>query len=171
MHKLYETVLGNNRTEIDKIISKLNIHLEDHEREKSGNKLLHKIMTKWLPLSNCILPIIISQIPSPIIAQKYRFDVIYKGSDVEIIDSIKNMPENGKFFMGISKILWTNDQGRTYAFGRIFSGKLKKGDKIRVVTNEGTFNKKVCSILRASLLCYTKLKSNVFTESRKDFIC
>lgn len=100
-------------------------------------------MRKWFPVSNCILPVIISQIPSPVVAQKYRFDVIYKGTDVEVIDSIKNCKENGKFFMEVTKTLRTNDQGGRYAFGRIFSGKLKKGDKIRVITNEGTFDKKV----------------------------
>lgn len=158
--------MSNKNTEIDKILLKLNIHLEDYERNKNGKSLLHKILTKWLPVSNCILPIIISQLPSPIIAQKYRIDVIYKGSDEEVIDSIKNTQENGKFVMEISKTLRTNDQGRRYAFGRIFSGRLKKGDLIRVVTNEGTFNKKVCLCEKFLLL----LRSNVFTESRKDLI-
>lgn len=106
-------------------------------------------MRKWLPVSNCILPVIVSQLPSPIVAQKYRFDVIYKGVDETIIDSIKNSQENGKLFMKISKTLWNNDRdGRKafgrYAFGRIFSGKLTKGDRIQVNTNETTFDKKVC---------------------------
>lgn len=100
-------------------------------------------MSKWCPVSNCVLSLSISHLPSPILAQKYRFDVIYKGRDQTIIDAIRNGQENGKFVMQISKTLRTNDQGHRYAFGRILSGKLNKGERIRVITDQGTYQKKV----------------------------
>lgn len=139
---------NENRTEVYRIMSKLKIQLEAHEKESRGEVLLRKIMSKWCPLSDCILSLVITHLPSPIVAQRYRFDVIYKGSDHEIIDAIKNGDENGKFVMQVTKTLRTNDRGRRYAFGRVLSGKLKKGERIRCVTDQGiTFHKKVLSIL------------------------
>lgn len=122
---------------------KLNIQLEDHDKERPGKLLLRKIMAKWCPVPIRVLSVVISHLPSPIEAQMYRFDVIYKGCDQKIIEAIRNGQENGKFVMQITKTLWTNDQGRRYAFGRIYSGKLKKGEKIRVITDQETFHKKV----------------------------
>ncbi|KAJ6648755.1 Eukaryotic translation elongation factor 2, partial [Pseudolycoriella hygida] len=142
IHKLYEEIANNNRTEIEKILLKLNIQLSDHEKEKSGESLRRKIMSKWCPVSDNILPLVLTHLPSPIDAQKYRFDVIYKGHDDELIDAIRNCQENGKIFMQISKTINTNDRCGTYAFGRIFSGKLSKGDKVRIVTAQETFCKK-----------------------------
>lgn len=122
---------------------KLNIQLEDHDKEQTGKLLLRKIMAKWCPVPICVLSVVISHFPSPIQAQIYRFDVIYKGCDQKIINAIRNGQENGKFVMQITKTLWSNDQGRRYAFGRIYSGKLNKGEKIQVITDQGTFHKKV----------------------------
>lgn len=143
IHKVYQAAISNDHLEIEKIISKLNIHLEDGEKGKHGKRLFASVMRKWLPVANCILPMIISYLPSPIVAQKYRFDIIYDGTDDTIVDSIKNCQANGALFMYISKTLWTNDRGRRYAFGRIFSGRLKKGDKITIRTASGIYNEKV----------------------------
>lgn len=100
-------------------------------------------MNKWCPLSECVLSVVIAHLPSPIVAQMYRFDVVYRGVDQEIIDAIKAGQENGKLFVHISKTLRTNDRGRRYAFARIFSGKLNKGERVRVITDQGVHHKKV----------------------------
>lgn len=125
------------------MISKLKIHLADFEREKSGETLLRLVMKKWCPISDCLLPIVVSHFPSPIAAQSYRFDSIYRGNDQNIIDAIKSGKENGKFVMVITDMLRSNEYGRRYAFGRILSGKLTKGDRVQVTTSEGTFLMKV----------------------------
>lgn len=102
-------------------------------------------MNKWCPLSECVLSVVIAHLPSPIVAQTYRSDVVYKGGDQETIDAIKAGQENGKLFVHISKMLWTSDGGRRYAFGRILSGKLNKGERVRVITDQGVYHNKVTS--------------------------
>lgn len=151
-------------------MTKLKIHLSDYEKERSGEVLLRKIMTQWCPLSNCILPVIITHLPSPIVAQRYRFDVLYKGHDQGIIDAIRNGQENGKFVMRITKTLWSNDQHGRYAFGRILSGKLKKGEKVRCITDQGTFLKKVLSTLTKIIFLISCNHPNVVAESGEDTI-
>ncbi len=157
IHNIYQAISANNRSEIDNIISRLKFHLEDYEKEKSGDALLRKIMGKCCSIPNSILPFVISHFPSPIVAQTYRFDVIFKGRDPELIDAVKNVRENGKFVMQIPKTLGTNDRGRRYAFGRILSGKLNKGDKIRVIADQGTYPNKVFSIDERKTVRYTQV--------------
>lgn len=133
----------DNRTDIDNVISKLKVNLNDFEKERRGDALLKTIMRKWCPISNCLLPLVVTHFPSPIAAQSYRFNVLYKGSDPAIVDAIKSGQGSGQFVMKIVKTLQTNDHGRRYAFGRVLSGTLRKGHKVKVITPEEIFHKKV----------------------------
>jgi elongation factor 2 len=39
---------------------------------------------------------------------------------------------NGPLMMYVSKMVPTSDKGRFYAFGRVFSGKVATGQKVRI---------------------------------------
>ena len=46
---------------------------------------------------------------------------------------MKNCDSNGPLMMYISKMVPTSDKGRFYAFGRVFSGKVSSGMKVRAI--------------------------------------
>ena len=46
---------------------------------------------------------------------------------------VKTCNPNGKVMMYISKMVPTADKGRFYAFGRVFSGTVKSGHKVRIM--------------------------------------
>jgi elongation factor 2 len=48
--------------------------------------------------------------------------------------------------MYVSKMVPTNDKGRFYAFGRVFSGKIATGQKVRIMGPNYVPGKKVCPI-------------------------
>ena len=50
--------------------------------------------------------------------------------------AIKNCDKNGPLMIFISKLIPTKDKGRFYAFGRIFSGTVKTGHKVRIMGHE-----------------------------------
>jgi len=63
-------------------------------------------------------------LPSPVVAQKYRMEMLYEGPhDDEAAVAVKNCDPDGPLMMYISKMVPTSDKGRFYAFGRVFSGK------------------------------------------------
>jgi len=47
--------------------------------------------------------------------------------------SIRNANPNGPLVMYVSKMVPTSDSGRFYAFGRVFSGTLISGNKVRIL--------------------------------------
>merc|ERR1719460_3348327 len=47
--------------------------------------------------------------------------------------SIKNCDKNGPLAIFISKMVPTSDKGRFYAFGRVFSGTIATGQKVRIM--------------------------------------
>jgi elongation factor 2 len=46
---------------------------------------------------------------------------------------MKNCDPNGPLMIYISKMVKSNDKGRFYAFGRVFSGTVKSGQRVRIM--------------------------------------
>jgi elongation factor 2 len=131
--KVFEAVMNARKDDTDKLIEKLGVKLTTEERDQEMKPLLKSIMRKWLPAGDILLQMICIHLPSPVIAQKYRMEMLYEGPhDDEAALAIKNCDPNGPLMMYISKMVPTSDKGRFYAFGRVFSGKVATGMKARI---------------------------------------
>jgi elongation factor 2 len=74
---------------------------------------------------------IIMKLPSPVAAQKYRMEYLYEGPhDDQTAIAIKTCNPDGPLSIFISKMI--PDGGRFYAFGRVFSGTVSSGMKVRI---------------------------------------
>jgi elongation factor 2 len=89
-------------------------------------------MAKWLPAADCILEMMIRHLPSPVEAQKYRTEYLYEG-DIhdECAKSMIRCDPKGPVVIYISKMV--PDGNRFYAFGRIFSGTITPGQKVKIL--------------------------------------
>jgi len=82
------------------------------------------------------LEMIVLNLPSPSVAQKYRVDTLYDGPlDDATATAIRtcDTSEGAPLCMYISKMIPTSDRGRFYAFGRVFSGTIATGQKVRIL--------------------------------------
>jgi len=92
------------------------------------------VMQKFLPAHEALLEMIVSHLPSPRKAQAYRAPLLYNGPlDDDYIKSLMKCDPNGPLIVYISKMVPTTDKGRFYAFGRVFSGTVKTGQKVRIM--------------------------------------
>merc|ERR1712117_994935 len=108
--------------------------LTTEEKDLEQKQLLKCTMRKWLPAGEALLQMISIHLPSPHTAQKYRTELLYEGPiEDEVAVSMKNCNANGPLMMYISKMVPTSDKGRFYAFGRVFSGKIATGQKVRIM--------------------------------------
>merc|ERR1739846_71851 len=86
---------------------------------------------------------IVVHLPSPVTAQKYRAAALYEGpADDATCVAMTNCDPSGPLMMYISKMVPTSDKGRFYAFGRVFSGKIATGQKVRIMGPNFTPGKK-----------------------------
>merc|ERR1712131_89728 len=100
-------------------------------------------MRKWLPAGDALLMMIAIHLPSPVTAQKYRMEMLYEGPhDDECALGIKNCNPDAPLMMYVSKMVPTSDKGRFYAFGRVFSGVVETGQKVRIMGPNFVFGKK-----------------------------
>ena len=132
--KLANTVSSNKKEAYQPLLQKLNIELKGEELELQGKYLMRKVMQKWINASEALLEMIIIHLPSPRVSQKYRTLYLYEGPmDDECAKAMMDCDPEGPVMMFISKMVPTNDSGRFYAFGRVFSGKVKQGEKVRIM--------------------------------------
>merc|ERR1712088_4132 len=80
------------------------------------------------------LQMIAIHLPSPLTAQAYRCEMLYEGpQDDDVAKAFRTCDSKGPLMAYISKMVPTSDKGRFYAFGRVFSGKIATGQKVRIM--------------------------------------
>ena len=132
--KLANTVSSGKKEVYEPLLKKLGINLEGEEKELQGKKLMRKVMQKWIDASEALIEMIILHLPSPKVSQKYRTLYLYQGPmDDECAKAMIECDPDGPVMMFVSKMIPTSDNGRFYAFGRVFSGRVKNGKEVRIL--------------------------------------
>jgi len=92
------------------------------------------VFQKWINASEALIEMIILRLPSPRVAQAYRAAYLYEGPVEDICgQGIAKCNPEAPLMIFISKMVPTNDKGRFFAFGRVFSGIAKTGAKVRIM--------------------------------------
>eukprot|EP00529_Nitzschia_sp_RCC80_P000283 CAMPEP_0113441176 /NCGR_PEP_ID=MMETSP0014_2-20120614/941_1 /TAXON_ID=2857 /ORGANISM="Nitzschia sp." /LENGTH=862 /DNA_ID=CAMNT_0000331999 /DNA_START=87 /DNA_END=2675 /DNA_ORIENTATION=+ /assembly_acc=CAM_ASM_000159 len=133
---LFEAIMAEKHGKVKKMLKAIGVELKGEEKEYTGKQLLKRVMQKWLPAGDTVLEMIVLHLPSPAKAQKYRVETLYDGPlDDKTAEAIRTCDTStgAPLCMYISKMVPTSDKGRFYAFGRVFSGKIATGQKVRIM--------------------------------------
>lgn len=134
IYAIFDACMNHKMEELDKKLKALNIKLPSSDLEKTDKRLLKAVMQKFLPAADALLEMIVLHLPSPAVAQRYRYSNLYNGPlDDKYATSIKECNPNGPLIMYVSKMVPAADKGRFVAFGRVFSGKVRSGQKVRIM--------------------------------------
>ncbi|KAJ2494796.1 translation elongation factor 2, partial [Coemansia sp. RSA 2049] len=133
IYKVFDSTMNGRKEEALDLAGKLGITLTSEERDGMDKALLKTIMRKFLPAADALMEMICIHLPSPKKAQAYRGNLLYEGpTDDESAVGIRNCDAKGPLMLYVSKMVPTSDKGRFYAFGRVFSGTVKSGMKVRI---------------------------------------
>ena len=92
-----------------------------------------KELAKKAPLHQVLLDTVITHLPDPLDAQKRRVPIIWKGDqDSALGKAMINCSPDGKTALMVTKIIVDPHAGEV-AVGRLFSGKVKKGQELTVI--------------------------------------
>lgn len=134
IYKLFKEIMEGNRDHYMKMLNNLGVKLTSEEQDFRDKVLLKRVMQKWLPAADALLEMIVLRLPSPRKAQKYRTSLLYTGPmDDDAAIAMKECNPKGVLMMYVSKMVPTADQTRFYAFGRVFSGTIASGQKVRIL--------------------------------------
>jgi len=134
IYQLFDSIMSEKKEKYEKMLKSLEVNLVGEEKDLMGKPLLKVVMRKFLPAADALLEMLVVHLPSPVVAQKYRVENLYEGpQDDECAQGIRNCDPTGPLMMYVSKMVPTNDKGRFYGFGRVFSGTIRTGMKARIM--------------------------------------
>jgi elongation factor 2 len=131
--ELCQNIMAEKTEKVQKMLKGIGIELKGDDKNLVGKQLLKKVMQTWIPAGDALMGMFVTKLPSPVKAQKYRVGTLYEGpADDECAKGIAGCASDGPLMMYISKMVPTSDKGRFYAFGRVFSGTVTTGQKVRI---------------------------------------
>merc|ERR1712224_56309 len=133
INQLMRAIMNDDKAKYEKMMTTLGIVLKGGERALQGKPLMKRAMQIWINAADTLLSMIVLRLPSPVTAQKYRVENLYEGPmDDAAANAIKACDPAGPLMMYVSKMVPTSDKGRFYAFGRVFSGTIATGQRVRI---------------------------------------
>merc|ERR1719158_1228447 len=131
--QLMRAIMNDDKAKYEKMMTTLGITLKGDDKNLTSKPLMKRTMQIWINAADTLLSMIVTKLPSPRVAQKYRVENLYEGPmDDEAAKAIRSCDKEGPLMMYVSKMVPTNDKGRFYAFGRVFSGTIATGQKVRI---------------------------------------
>merc|ERR1712038_946159 len=131
--QLMRAIINDDKEKYAKMMDTLGIQLKGDDKNLQGKPLMKRTMQIWINAADTLLSMIVTKLPSPKVAQKYRVENLYEGPmDDEAAKAIRACDPAGPLMMYVSKMVPTSDKGRFYAFGRVFSGTIATGLKVRI---------------------------------------
>merc|ERR1712038_2078705 len=133
INQLMNAIMNDDKAKYEKMMTTLGIVLKGDEKNLTGKPLMKRTMQVWINAADTLLSMIVTKLPSPRDAQKYRVENLYEGPlDDEAATAIRACDASGPLMMYVSKMVPTSDKGRFFAFGRVFSGTIATGLKVRI---------------------------------------
>merc|ERR1712127_490077 len=133
INQLMTAIMQGNKEKYEKMMGTLGIVLKGDDKQLTGKPLMKRTMQIWINAADTLLSMIVTKLPSPRQAQKYRVENLYEGPmDDAAANAIRACDASGGLMMYVSKMVPTSDKGRFYAFGRVFSGTIATGQKVRI---------------------------------------
>lgn len=132
--KIIDLAMSDKVAELEKLLASLDVKLTTEDKELRQKPLMKRILQKWIPADQALLEMMVLHLPSPAAAQKYRAELLYEGPhDDACCTAIRNCDPNGPLMLYVSKMVPSSDKGRFIAYGRVFSGTVRAGTKVRIM--------------------------------------
>ncbi|KAJ2458727.1 translation elongation factor 2 [Coemansia sp. RSA 2424] len=131
IYKLFGASLEGDTDKALVLANKLGVIFTAKERALADKALLTAIMGKYLPAADALVDMFCICLPSPAKAQSYRCSGLYEGpQDNKSAAGIRACDPSGPLVLYVSRMVLASDKGRSYAFGHVFSGTVKTGQKV-----------------------------------------
>ncbi|PWN36281.1 putative ribosomal elongation factor EF-2 [Meira miltonrushii] len=134
LYKIYTQVLSSDTDKLRKTLASLGIHLKPAAYKIDVRPLLKLVLKHFFGDSAGLVDLMVNHIPSPKEGAQKKIDRIWTGpKEGGLYGSMRNCNADGPLIVSVAKLYQTTDAQEFRAFGRVLSGTVKIGDRVRVL--------------------------------------
>lgn len=134
LYKLYSQVIGEDPSALRKTLTSLGIHLKPAVFKMDVRPLLRIVLAEFFGPATGFVDMVVNHLPTPAAGAETKVASTYTGpSSDRLAQSMLQCDPEGPLAIQIVKLYPTADASEFRAFGRILSGTVHKGDKVRVL--------------------------------------
>lgn len=141
LYKILAQVVGDVDSTLPRVLDELGIRLSKQEMRMNIRPLLRRVCMEFFGDSNAFVDMIVRHIPSPVANAEAKVRNVYTGpEDSEIARDMAQCDQDGLLMVHTTKMYPSNDAASFYAFGRVFSGTVNAGQRVRVLGENYTLD-------------------------------
>eukprot|EP01130_Rhizamoeba_saxonica_P017042 TRINITY_DN8076_c0_g1_i1.p1 TRINITY_DN8076_c0_g1~~TRINITY_DN8076_c0_g1_i1.p1 ORF type:complete len:985 (+),score=218.40 TRINITY_DN8076_c0_g1_i1:51-2957(+) len=134
LYKIYGRVVGEEPDQLEIILKKLGVNLTKQELRLDVHSLIKIVMGRFIGISRGFVDMVTEYIPSPIQAINQKLEFLYTGPlDSKRAEAMLNMDPDGPLMINISKVYPSADCSEFYALGKVLSGTVTPGVRVKVL--------------------------------------
>lgn len=134
LYKIVSHVIGEHPKTIEAMLSEVGVFLKPSTYSMDTKPLLKEACSHVFGSASGIVDMLVEHIPSSRKATAKKVQLDYTGpQDGEVVDFMMQCNPRGPLVMHITKLFPKQDCSRFDAFGRIVSGTLRVGDRVKVL--------------------------------------
>ncbi|KAG9017656.1 hypothetical protein FRB90_000352 [Tulasnella sp. 427] len=134
LYKLYSQVLSEDTESLKETLYSLGIELKSVMYKMDARPLLKAVLDQFFGPSIGLADMLAQWVPSPFAGAKSKIARTYTGPvNTDVAEAMERCDPDGPLMIQITKLYHTADAQDFRAFGRIYSGTLKRGMEVKVL--------------------------------------
>lgn len=134
LYKIISVAVGEEKDVLMKTMKEVGIYLTNEEAEMDVKPLIKLIMVRFFGGSGGLVEMFVNHIPSPIENAKRKTEMIFTGPmDSPLAEAMMKCDPKGPLMIQVVKLYPDEECDRFYSMGRVFSGTLKLGERVKVL--------------------------------------
>merc|ERR1711937_8197 len=106
INQLMTNIMNDDKAKYEKMMTTLGIVLKGDEKQLTGKPLMKRTMQIWINAADTLLQMLVTKLPSPRVAQKYRVENLYEGPmDDTAANAIRECKADGPLVVYVSKMI------------------------------------------------------------------
>ncbi|KAK7860683.1 110 kda u5 small nuclear ribonucleoprotein component clo, partial [Quercus suber] len=134
LYKIYSQVIGEHKKSVEATLVELGVTLPNAAYKLNVRPLLRLACSSVFGNASGFTDMLVQHIPSPKASATRKVDHIYTGpKDSMIYKAMKNCDPEGPLMVNVTKLYPKSDCSVFDAFGRVYSGRIRTGQTVRVL--------------------------------------
>ncbi len=132
-YEIYEKAETGDIDSLKKVGEQLGLRIDESVWLEPPKRIAKALLEQWLPVEKAVLDMVVQFCPSPLKAHEYRCRSFWRGDfDSKTGKALLECDKDGPVMIALSKMI-PGRAKRIIGMGRVFSGTIKAGQRIKVL--------------------------------------